>query len=252
MEYTNKKEKTDNDLIYGFHPLLEAINQGKEINKIMIQKGLRGPLFSELNKKIKLLDIQLQHVPIEKLNRVCKKNHQGIIAYLSPIAYTSLDMLLPTIYEKGETPLLLILDQITDVRNFGAISRTAECAGVHGIILPAKGGVLITSDAIKVSSGALHKIPVCKTNSISETLQYIKDSGIQIVACTEHTEEAYHKVDFTVPTAIIMGSEESGISQEAFRLSDKKVKIPMVGEIESLNVSVAAGVILFETVKQRG
>ena len=144
-----------------------------------------------------------------------------------------------------------MLDQITDVRNFGAICRTAECAGVHGIILPSKGGVLISADAIKVSSGALHKIPVCRTNSISEALQFMKDSGIQIVGCTEHTDKIYHQPDYKLPTAIVLGSEESGISSEAIKLSDIKVKIPMLGEIESLNVSVAAGVILFESVKQK-
>ncbi|NQY67450.1 MAG: 23S rRNA (guanosine(2251)-2'-O)-methyltransferase RlmB [Flavobacteriales bacterium] len=241
----------DDDLIYGFHPVLEALNQGKEINKIMIQKGLRGPLFSELNKRLKESDVQIQHVPIEKLNRVSNKNHQGIVAFLSPIEYTSLDMLLPSIYEKGETPLFLLLDHITDVRNFGAICRTAECAGVHGIIIPTKGGVLINADAVKVSSGALHKIPVCRTKSIGEALQFMKDSGIQIVSCTEHSKEPYFKADYTIPTAIVMGSEESGISKEGLDASDRKVMIPMLGDIESLNVSVAAGIILFESVKQR-
>ncbi|MEI6821283.1 MAG: 23S rRNA (guanosine(2251)-2'-O)-methyltransferase RlmB [Bacteroidota bacterium] len=239
------------NLIYGLRPVIEAIKSGKEIEKIFIQNGLRGEIYIELFHLLKENDVHSQYVPVEKLNKLTPKNHQGIVAYTSIISYTKVESVIPFIYEQGKTPLILILDRITDVRNFGAITRTAECAGVDAIIVPTRGSAQINSDAVKTSAGALHKIPVCKSDNLKETIDYLKKSGLQIIAATEKTDDYIYKTDFLPPTAIIMGSEEDGVSPEYIRLSDHKVKIPLSGDIESLNVSVACGVILYEAIRQR-
>ena len=239
------------NLIYGLRPLIEAIKSGKEIEKIFIQNGLRGDIYIELFQILRDNDVHSQYVPVEKLNKLTPKNHQGVVAYTSIISYTKVESVIPFIYEQGKTPLILILDRITDVRNFGAITRTAECAGVDAIIVPTRGSAQINSDAVKTSAGALHKIPVCKSDNLKETIDYLKKSGLQIIAATEKTDDYYYKTDFLAPTAIIMGSEEDGVSPEYIRLSDHKVKIPLSGDIESLNVSVACGVILYEAIRQR-
>jgi 23S rRNA (guanosine2251-2'-O)-methyltransferase len=239
------------NLIYGLRPVIEAIKSGKEIEKIFIQNGLRGEIYIELFHLLKENDVHSQYVPVEKLNKLTPKNHQGIVAYTSIISYTKVESVIPFIYEQGKTPLILILDRITDVRNFGAITRTAECAGVDAIIVPTRGSAQINSDAVKTSAGALHKIPVCKSDNLKETIDYLKKSGLQIIAATEKTDDYIYKTDFIPPTAIIMGSEEDGVSPEYIRLSDHKVKIPLSGDIESLNVSVACGVILYEAIRQR-
>ncbi len=239
------------NLIYGLRPVIEAIKSGKEIEKIFIQNGLRGDIYIELFQILRDNDVHSQYVPVEKLNKLTPKNHQGVVAYTSIISYTKVESVIPFIYEQGKTPLILILDRITDVRNFGAITRTAECAGVDAIIVPTRGSAQINSDAVKTSAGALHKIPVCKSDNLKETIDYLKKSGLQIIAATEKTDDYYYKTDFLAPTAIIMGSEEDGVSPEYIRLSDHKVKIPLSGDIESLNVSVACGVILYEAIRQR-
>ncbi len=239
------------NLIYGLRPVIEAIKSGKEIEKIFIQNGLRGEIYIELFQLLKENDVHSQYVPVEKLNKLTPKNHQGIVAYTSIISYTKVESVIPFIYEHGKTPLILILDRITDVRNFGAITRTAECAGVDAIIVPTRGSAQINSDAVKTSAGALHKIPVCKSDNLKETIDFLKKSGLQIIAATEKTDDFHFKTDFTPPTAIIMGSEEDGVSPEYLRLCDHKVKIPLNGEIESLNVSVACGIILYEALRQR-
>ena len=239
------------NLIYGLRPVIEAIKSGKEIEKIFIQNGLRGEIYIELFHLLKENDVHSQYVPVEKLNKLTPKNHQGIVAYTSIISYTKVESVIPFIYEQGKTPLILILDRITDVRNFGAITRTAECAGVDAIIVPTRGSAQINSDAVKTSAGALHKIPVCKSDNLKETIDYLKKSGLQIIAATEKTDDYIYKTDFLPPTAIIMGSEEDGVSPEYIRLSDHKVKIPLSGVIELLNVSVACGVILYEAIRQR-
>lgn len=237
--------------IYGLRPVIEAIKSGKEIDKILFQKGLKGTIYNELRTLAINKNIAIQFVPVEKLNRITRKNHQGIVAYISLINYYNIEDILPMVYEKGETPLFLILDRITDVRNIGAISRTAECAGVQAIIIPDKGSAQINADAIKSSAGALHLVNIVKSRNLKNTIKYLKDSGIQIVACTEKSDDYYYSTDFTIPTAIIMGSEENGISNDLLNISDCKVKIPVKGEIESLNVSVASAVIVYEAVKQR-
>jgi 23S rRNA (guanosine2251-2'-O)-methyltransferase len=200
---------------------------------------------------IKENEITFQFVPIEKINRITRKNHQGVLAFVSPVEFTNIEMLLPILFESGKVPLLLILDQITDVRNFGAIARSAECAGVDAIIIPEKGMARIGADAIKTSAGAIHYIPICKTNNLFRTVQYLQNSGIQIVAATEKADKIYTEGNFKYPAAIVMGSEESGISQTILNIADQKLKIPLFGNIESLNVSVSAALMIYEAVRQR-
>ncbi len=240
-----------NQMVFGIRAIIEAIKSGKEIENLYLQRGLTGGVILELRTLINEHEIGFQQVPIEKLNRLTPKNHQGAVAFISPISYDKIENIIPTIYEKGEVPLILILDGITDVRNFGAIARTAECAGVHALIVPAKGSAQINPDAIKTSAGALYKIPVCRHDSLFNTAKFLQESGLQLVACTEKTNDFLYEPDYTVPTAIIMGSEESGISTELIRIADHLAKIPMHGEIESLNVSVSAGILLYEAVRQK-
>ena len=242
----------EENIIFGLRPVIDAIRAGKEIETLLIQNGLQGTLYLELRGLISQHQIPFQYVPMEKLNRVTRKNHQGIICFISPIKYLPLENIVPALFEEGKTPLLLILDKITDVRNMGAVARTAECAGVHAIIIPSRGSALISSDAVKTSAGALFKIPVCRSENLKETIGYLKNCGIQIISCTEKGEIRYHQANYINPTAIIVGSEENGISGEYLKLSDQVVNIPLLGEIESLNVSVATGIILYEAVKQRG
>lgn len=244
-------ESKSNQQVFGIRAVMEAIDSGKEIESLYIQKGISGDLFRELKKRIDQLEIKYQYVPVEKLNRLTPKNHQGVVAFISPISFHKVEDLIPFIYENGETPLLLVLDRITDVRNFGAIARTAECAGVHGIVIPLKESAAIHSDSIKTSAGALFKIPVCRVHSLKKAVEYMQESGLQVIGCTEKNDESLYTVDFTVPTAVVMGSEEDGISNELMRILDRFAKIPLKGEIESLNVSVAAGVVLYEAVRQR-
>lgn len=244
-------ERKSNQQVFGIRAVIEAIESGKEIESLYIQKGISGDLFKELRKLIDERNVKFQYVPVEKLNRLCRGNHQGVFAFISPISFHNVEDLIPFIYEQGETPLLLILDRITDVRNFGAIARTAECAGVHGIVLPMKESAAINADAIKTSAGALFKIPVCRVNNLKKAVEYMQESGLQVIACSEKNDQSVYSADFTVPTAVVLGSEEDGISNDIMRIVDRYAKIPMKGEIESLNVSVAAGVILYEALRQR-
>ncbi len=247
-----EKKEDANKLIFGIRPVIEAIRSGKEVEKIFFQQGSGSSLMAELTEEIKKYKIPFQFVPAEKLNHLMKsKNHQGVIAQLSPVTYRDIEDILPTIFEKGETPLVIILDRITDVRNFGAISRSAECAGVHALIIPSKGSAQINSDAIKTSAGALYQIPVCRSENLKHTCDVLKKSGLQIVACTEKTENTIYDTDLSLPTAIILGSEEDGISDEYLKMCDAKAKIPLYGKIESLNVSVSTGVMLYEVIRQR-
>jgi 23S rRNA (guanosine2251-2'-O)-methyltransferase len=239
------------NIIFGTRAVIEAINAGKEIDKILIQKGLSNQLFNELRKAVQGKDIPFQFVPQEKLNRISNKNHQGIVAFIAEVTYYEVEEQLAQVFEKGKTPLVLILDRVTDVRNFGAIARSAECAGVDFIVIPSRGAAQINADAVKTSAGALNRIPVCREENLKNTIEYLKESGLQIVSCHEKTDSYHFNADLTKPSAIIMGSEENGISNEYIKRSDVQVKIPMVGAIASLNVSVATGIILFEAVKQR-
>jgi 23S rRNA (guanosine2251-2'-O)-methyltransferase len=240
-----------NHLIFGTRAVIEAIEAGKDIEKILLQKGLSNELYHQLRAALKGQTIPFQFVPPEKMKRLTDKNHQGVIAYLTEITYYETEALLDLVYASGKTPLLLILDRVTDVRNFGAIARSAECACVDFIIIPSRGAAQINGDAIKTSAGALHRIKVCREDNLKNTIEFLKSAGVQIVACHEKTDHLIYDADFTKPTAIIMGSEENGISQEYIKRSDKQVKIPMFGHTASLNVSVASGIVLFEAVKQR-
>lgn len=247
----NNEKRESNQMIFGIRAVIEAIRSGKEIESLYLQRGLAGELFQELKILINEHTIAWQQVPVEKLTRITQKNHQGVVAFISPIIYQKIEDIVPAIYEKGQVPLILILDGITDVRNMGAIARTAECAGVHAIIVPLKGSAQINPDAIKTSAGALYKIPVCRHESMARTAAFLRESGLQLVACTEKTNDNLYQPDYTGPTAIILGSEEDGISDELIRISDHLAKIPMFGEIESLNVSVSAGVLIYEAIRQR-
>lgn len=237
--------------IFGLRPVIEAIEAGKTIDKLFIQKGLQGDIFPELRRLIREYDIPAQYVPIEKLNRLTRKNHQGVFAFLSPVEFHSIENLLPQIYEKGKNPFLLILDRVSDVRNFGAIARTAECVGVDAIIVPQKGSASVNADAVKTSTGALYNIPVCKEINLKKTIQFLQNSGIQIVSATEKAADFIYDADFLPPTAVMMGSEEDGISDDLLKISDKIVKLPMFGTTSSLNVSVACGVFMYEVIRQR-
>ena len=237
--------------VFGLRPIIEAIQAGKEIDTLFIQKGLKNELFQELWQLVKVYKVNYKHVPVEKINRLTRKNHQGVFAFISPINFHKTDNVVQDVFEKGENPLFLVLDRITDVRNFGAIVRTAECSGVQAVIVSKKGSAAINVDALKTSAGALYNIPICREFNLKATITYLKNCGLQIVGCTEKTEEKIYQLNFNMPTAIIMGSEEDGISQEYLKLCDHKAKIPMNGTIGSLNVSVSAGVILYEAVRQR-
>lgn len=237
--------------IFGIHPVLEAFNSGKEIDKLYIQKGLRIESFGEILREAKNLGVYIQFVPIEKLNRITRKNHQGIIAMTSLVEYQNIESILPMVYESGEIPFILMLDKVTDVRNLGAITRTAECTGVHAIIVPAQNSAQINAEAVKSSAGAILRVPIARSYKLKDDLQYLKDSGFQIIAVSEKADSDYTKVDYNLPSLIIMGSEEDGISDEYLKYCSHFVKIPMVGEIASLNVSVAAGVVLYEALKQK-
>ncbi|SEL37924.1 23S rRNA (guanosine2251-2'-O)-methyltransferase [Olivibacter domesticus] len=249
--FSKPMKRETNQMIFGIRAVIEAIHSGKELESLFIQRGLSGELLKELKVLIKDQGITYQQVPVEKLDRITKKNHQGVIGVISPITYHKIEDVIPHVYEIGQVPLILILDGITDVRNFGAIARTAACAGVHAIVVPSKGSAEINPDAIKTSAGALYKIPICRHEHLLSVVKFMQESGLQIVACTEKTKESIYTPDFTAPTAIVMGAEDIGISDNIIRNADLLTRIPMFGEIESLNVSVSAGVIIYEAIRQR-
>lgn len=239
------------DYIFGIRAVMEAIEAGKDIDKVLIKKDLNGELASELFGMIRANRILSQRVPIERLNKITRKNHQGVIAVLSAVTYHRLDHLVPQLYEDGVLPFIVVLDGITDVRNFGAIARTCECAGVDAIVIPEHGSVSVGGDAVKTSAGALHHLPVCRERSTAGAVRFLKDNGYRIVAASEKVDINYTQVDYTVPVAIVMGAEDTGISPEVLKLCDTFVSIPQFGHIGSLNVSVATGVIMYEVVRQR-
>lgn len=241
----------DKDFIYGINPVFEAVEGGKKIDKILIKKGKYDDVVESILLKAKALRIPYFFVPIEKLDRITRKNHQGCIALTSPIDFHRIEDILPQIFESGELPLIMILDGLTDVRNFGAVSRTCLSAGFQTIIIPSKNFARVSPDAVKTSAGALLKIPVCREDDLASVVDFLQQSGVQVVAATEKAVDNYYEVDFTRPTAIIMGSEDIGISYALLKKAESLVKIPMHNEFDSLNVSVAAGVLSFEAVKQR-
>ena len=238
-------------MIFGIRAVAEAISAGKEVDKILIRKDLSGELAGELFTLIKGSDIVVQRVPQEKLNSITRKNHQGVIAFISPINYQPIEEIVASLYEQGKVPFVLVLDHLTDVRNFGAIARTAECAGVDAIIIPSKGSVSVTADAVKTSAGALMNIPVCRVASLYNTVKYLKSSGLQVLGASEKATKNYTDADMTLPLALVMGAEDKGISTEILSLVDTSVSLPQYGKIASLNVSVAAGVMIYEVLRQR-
>ena len=238
-------------LIFGIRAIIEAINSEKTIDKVFLQKGLKGELYGELESLIRRSQINCSYVPVEKLNRLTKKNHQGAVAQISPIEFYDLENLVLNTIESGKTPLFLLLDQISDVRNFGAIIRTAECTGVNGIVIQKKGGAPVNGDTIKTSAGAVFKVPICKVDHIKDAVFFMQASGIKVIAATEKTDNTLYDISFKEPCAIIMGSEDRGINPSTLKVVDEKAKLPLLGDIESLNVSVACGAFLYEAVRQR-
>ena len=237
--------------IYGIRAVIEAINAGEPIDKVFIQKGLKGDLSNELASLVRKNGINASYVPIEKLNRLTKNNHQGVVANISPITFYELEELVEKVLASDKTPLFLLLDQLSDVRNFGAIIRTAECTGVDGIIIQKKGAAPVTADTIKTSAGAAFKVPIAKVDHIKDAVFYLQASGITVVAATEKADSTVYDVVFTEPCAIVMGSEDRGISPSTLKAADHLAKLPLLGGIESLNVSVACAVFLYEVVRQR-
>ena len=241
----------ENEMVFGIRAVIEAIQADKEVDKILVKRDLQGDLSKELFEVLRGREIPVQRVPAERLDRLTRKNHQGVIAFMSAVTYQSLEDIIPFVYEQGKDPFIVLLDGVTDVRNFGAIARTCECAAVDAVIIPVRGSASVNADAVKTSAGALHTLPVCREQNLRSTLQYLKDSGFRIVAATEKGDYDYTKADYTGPLCIIMGAEDTGVSYENLALCDEWVKIPMLGTIESLNVSVAAGILVYEAVKQR-
>ncbi len=237
-------------MIFGLHPVMEAIDAGREISKVLLRKGLEGDMHRELLTMLHRHDIPSQVVPVEKLNRVTRKNHQGVIAFVSPVEYARIENLVPSLFENGENPFIVICEGITDTRNVGAIARTAECAGAHAILLPTKGSAMISADAVKTSAGALNHIAVCRTDNLKATLTFLKNSGLKIIAATEKAHDIYHQANLTGPAALLLGAEDTGIPAEYLRMADVVVKIPVKGHVSSLNVSAAAAVLMYEMVKQ--
>ena len=246
------KRPPEKEMIFGIRAVMEAIDAGKALDKVLLRRDMSSAIGRELLLKLEGTQTPVQKVPVEKLNQFTDKNHQGVIAFLSPIEFVPLENMVASLYDEGKTPLLMLLDGVTDVRNFGAIARTCVCAGVHALIIGTRGSVAINGDAVKASAGALYSLPVCKVDNLQNALRYLQESGLQIVAATEHTERNYTEVDYTLPTCIVMGSEDKGIYEENLKLCTDQVRLPMTRVIESLNVSVAAGVFIYEAVRQRG
>lgn len=241
----------ENDLVFGIRAVIEAIQADKEIDKILIRRDLQSNLSRELFEVLKGRSIPVQRVPGERLDRLTRKNHQGVIAFMAAVTYQHLEDIVPFIYEQGKDPFILLLDGVTDVRNFGAIARTCECAGVDAIVIPAKGSVTVNADAIKTSAGALHSLPVCKEKSITQAIRFLQASGVKVYAASEKAHANYTDIAYNGPTAIVMGAEDTGVATDNLRICDEMIKIPLFGNIESLNVSVASSILIYEVVRQR-
>ncbi len=241
----------ENEMIFGIRSVIEAVQADKDVDKILVKRDLQGDLAKELFALLKDRRIPVQRVPMERLDRLTRKNHQGVIAFMSAITYQRLEDIIPFVYEQGKSPFIVLLDGVTDVRNFGAIARTCECAGVDAIVIPEKGSVTVNADAIKTSAGALHILPVCKEKSINQAIRFLRQSGVKVVAATEKATLNYTASPYDGPVAIVMGAEDSGVSSENLRICDEMVKIPQFGTIGSLNVSVAASVMIYEVIRQR-
>lgn len=238
-------------VVFGIRAVIEAIESGKQVDKVLMKKDLGGELARELLSVTREYNVPVQRVPVERINKVTRKNHQGVIAFMAAVDYYHVDDIVPALYDEGINPLVVVLDGVTDVRNFGAIARTCECAGVNCIVIPERNSVSVNADAVKTSAGALNYLPVCRERNLVKAVQYLRDSGFKVMGASEKTDLNYTKVDFTGPVAIVLGAEDTGISTDVLKLCDTLVAIPQFGQINSLNVSVAGGIMIYEVVRQR-
>ncbi|MFZ9943865.1 MAG: 23S rRNA (guanosine(2251)-2'-O)-methyltransferase RlmB [Bacteroidia bacterium] len=249
--FGNSGNTSDGMMVFGIHPVMEAIQSGKELDRVFIQRNLSGAAATALKKMMREHDMRPVEVPVEKLNRLTRSNHQGVVAFITEVAYQKLEHVVPGLFESGRIPIVLMLDRITDVRNFGAICRTAECMGVGAVLIPERGGAPANGDAMKASAGALSRITICREHNLKNAIDYMKESGFMVLGCSEKGTESVFTTDLTSPLCIIMGSEEDGISPEYLKRCDRVARIPMIGSVGSLNVSVAAGMVLYEAVRQQ-
>lgn len=238
-------------VVFGIRAVIEAIESGKQVDKVLMKKDLGGELARELLSVTRECNVPVQRVPVERINKVTRKNHQGVIAFMAAVDYYHVDDIVPALYDEGINPLVVVLDGVTDVRNFGAIARTCECAGVNCIVIPERNSVSVNADAVKTSAGALNYLPVCRERNLVKAVQYLRDSGFKVMGASEKTDLNYTKADFTGPVAIVLGAEDTGISTDVLKLCDTLVAIPEFGQINSLNVSVAGGIMIYEVVRQR-
>lgn len=238
-------------VVFGIRAVIEAIESGKQVDKVLMKKDLGGELARELLTVTREYNVPVQRVPVERINKVTRKNHQGVIAFMAAVDYYHVDDIVPALYDEGINPLVVVLDGVTDVRNFGAIARTCECAGVNCIVIPERNSVSVNADAVKTSAGALNYLPVCRERNLVKAVQYLRDSGFKVMGASEKTDLNYTKADFTGPVAIVLGAEDTGISTDVLKLCDTLVAIPEFGQINSLNVSVAGGIMIYEVVRQR-
>lgn len=238
-------------VVFGIRAVIEAIESGKQVDKVLMKKDLSGELARELLSVTREYNVPVQRVPVERINKVTRKNHQGVIAFMAAVDYYHVDDIVPALYDEGINPLVVVLDGVTDVRNFGAIARTCECAGVNCIVIPERNSVSVNADAVKTSAGALNYLPVCRERNLVKAVQYLRDSGFKVMGASEKTDLNYTKADFTGPVAIVLGAEDTGISTDVLKLCDTLVAIPEFGQINSLNVSVAGGIMIYEVVRQR-
>lgn len=238
-------------VVFGIRAVIEAIESGKQVDKVLMKKDLGGELARELLSVTRECNVPVQRVPVERINKVTRKNHQGVIAFMAAVDYYHVDDIVPALYDEGINPLVVVLDGVTDVRNFGAIARTCECAGVNCIVIPERNSVSVNADAVKTSAGALNYLPVCRERNLVKAVHYLRDSGFKVMGASEKTDLNYTKADFTGPVAIVLGAEDTGISTDVLKLCDTLVAIPEFGQINSLNVSVAGGIMIYEVVRQR-
>ena len=244
-------DRSQQDYIYGTRAVIEAIEAGKEIDKLLVARDVHGELVTELLERAKQAGVPVQRVPMQRIDRVTRRNHQGVVALMAAVTYYRLEQLVPALYDEGEIPFVVVLDGVTDVRNFGAIARTCECAGVSAIVIPERGSVSVNADAVKTSAGALNVLPVCRERNLVQAVTYLRQSGFKVVGTLGEATQLHTQADYTVPVAIVLGAEDTGISPEVMRLCDTQVRIPEFGQINSLNVSVAGGIMMYEVVRQR-
>lgn len=246
------KEQNDKDYIFGIHNIEEALVAGRPVDKLLVRKGAQGGQYNKALTMARNQGVVVQAVPVEKINRVTRKNHQGILAFISPVPFQKLDEIVARAYEAGRDPFIMLLDGVTDVRNFGAIARTAECAGMDAIVLPYRNSAAVNAAAMKTSAGALNHLPVCKVPNMKSAISQLKKSGLSVAAASERGDTPLHKAKLDGPLALVMGAEDTGLSPEVLKGAGQLISIPIAGRVSSLNVSVSAGVLIYEALRQRG